>query len=52
MNPATNYPKTEQELFERLRYVVDGGIDMAPIKIGDEELKAIARYLIEASKPK
>lgn len=51
INPDTNYPRSADELFRKLRYVVDGGIDMPEVDASDDELKAIARYLIEASKP-
>jgi len=52
INIDTKYPNTEDDLFNRLRYVVDGGIDMPIVKISDDELRAIARYLIKTSSPK
>jgi len=47
VDSTTKYPKAEVELFNRLRYVVDGGIDMPVIKMTDDELMTLIGYLIK-----
>jgi len=48
---STNYPHTRDDLFKRLRRVVDGSIDMPVVDIKDDELMAVVDYLIEKSHP-
>ncbi|MDQ6957293.1 MAG: DUF4124 domain-containing protein [Mariprofundaceae bacterium] len=51
IDSTTKYPKEKKVLFDRLRYVVDGGIDMPVIDIGDDDLISLTDYFIEKLSP-